>query len=52
LAQVVHLLVGKKEVGIGPAFDSLRGSDLDEAAAEFKDVEFLAVLYCGYGWRF
>jgi hypothetical protein len=52
LAQVVHLLVGKEKVGVGPAFDALRGADLDEAAAKFEDIKFLAVLYGGYGGRF
>ncbi len=44
VAQIVHLLVGEKKVGIGPAFDSLRGADLDKPAAQFEDVEFVAVL--------
>ncbi len=44
MAEVVHLLVGEEEVGVGPAFDSLRGADLDKASAQFDDVEFIAVL--------
>ena len=52
-AQIVHLLVREEKIGVGPAFDSLRGADPDETAAEFDDVEFIAMLYCcdGGGFR-
>ena len=44
MAEIVHLLVGEEEIGVGPAFDSLSGADLDKAAAQFEDVEFIAML--------
>jgi len=50
VAQIVHLLVGEKQVGIGPAFDSLRGADLDKPAPQLDDVEFVAVLGRPDGW--
>ena len=39
-AEVVHLLGGKQEVGVGPAFDPMSGANVDEAAAEFEDVSY------------
>ena len=50
--QIVHLLVGEEKIGVGPAFDSLRGANPNETAAEFDDVEFIAMLYGGDGGGF
>jgi hypothetical protein len=52
VAQIVHLLVREEKIGVGPALDSLRGADLDETAAEFDDVEFIAMLDGGDGGGF
>jgi hypothetical protein len=52
VAEIVHLLVGEQEIGIGPAFDPLHCADFNKTAAEFQDIEFIAMFDGGDGGGF